>query len=108
MASASWSSELRGMRGTGGLAGEAWAIASQLAEKSGVKKAFELLPGAFNREARAGSAKLDTHPLVSPAEVRGLTAERFTALAAVNRAGVDRRDLIKLSPRFSFAQQEVA
>jgi len=108
MASASWSSELRGMRGTGGLAGEAWAMASQLAEKSGVKKAFELLPGAFNREARAGSAKLDTHPLVSPAEVRGLTAERFTALAVVNRAGVERRDLIKLSPRFGFAQQEVA
>jgi hypothetical protein len=97
-----WTTQMQGMRGTGGLAGDAWAMVGQLAEKSGMKKAMEMLPFASRKDEKLGSAKLDIHPLVTPAEVRVLTAEKFTALAVVNRGGVERRDLIKLSPIFEF------
>lgn len=98
-----WTTQMQDMRGTGGLAGDAWSMVGQLAEKSGMKKAMEMLPFASRKDEKLGSAKLDIHPLVTPAEVRVLTAEKFTALAVVNRGGVERRDLIKLSPIFEFA-----
>jgi hypothetical protein len=106
MASATHSQELHGLRGNG-MAGEAVSMLGTLAQKAGLQEAYKLLPTALNEKEKAGSAKIDTHALVTAAEVRSLTAEKFTALAVVNRAGVDRRDLIKLTPKFDFSKEAV-
>lgn len=104
MASVSSTPEIVGLRGRG-LAGEAVDMLGKLAEKAGLDKAYKLLPAALREGEKAGSAKIGTHENLTEKEVRNLTAQKFTALAVVNRAGVDRRDLIKLTPVFSFAQE---
>ena len=104
MASVSATPEIVGLRGRG-LAGEAVEMLGKLAEKAGLEKAYKLLPAALREGEKAGSAKIGTHENLTDKEVRNLTAQKFTALAVVNRAGVDRRDLIKLTPVFSFAKE---
>lgn len=104
MASVSATPEIVGLRGRG-LAGEAVDMLGKLAEKTGLEKAYKLLPAALREGEKAGSAKIGTHENLTDKEVRNLTVQKFTALAVVNRAGVDRRDLIKLTPVFSFAQE---
>lgn len=104
MASVSSTPEIVGLRGRG-LAGEAVDMLGKLAEKAGLENAYKLLPAALREGEKAGSAKIGTHENLTAAEVRNLTAQKFTALAVVNRAGVDRRDLIKLTPVFSFAKE---
>lgn len=104
MASISSTPEIVGLRGRG-LAGEAVDMLGKLAEKAGLENAYKLLPAALRDGEKAGSAKIGTHENLTEKEVRNLTAQKFTALAVVNRAGVDRRDLIKLTPVFSFAQE---
>jgi len=104
MASVSATPEIVGLRGRG-LAGEAVDMLGKLAEKAGLDKAYKLLPAALREGEKAGSAKIGTHENLTEKEVRNLTAQKFTALAVVNRAGVDRRDLIKLTPVFSFAKE---
>lgn len=104
MASVSATPEIAGLRGRG-LAGEAVDMLGKLAEKTGLEKAYKLLPAALREGEKAGSTKIGTHENLTDKEVRNLTAQKFTALAVVNRAGVDRRDLIKLTPVFSFAKE---
>ncbi|HBO7934633.1 TPA: TraM recognition domain-containing protein [Pseudomonas aeruginosa] len=104
MDSVSTTPEIVGLRGRG-LAGEAVDMLGKLAEKTGLEKAYKLLPAALREGEKAGTTKLGTHENLTAAEVRNLTARKFTALAVVNRAGVDRRDLIKLNPVFSFAKE---
>lgn len=105
MAAASASSEVSGLRGRG-LAGEAFEMLGKLADKVGLQQAYKLLPAALTEGEKGGSARLGTHENITPEEVRNLTAQKFTALAVVNRGGVDRRDLIKLEPVFSFAKAQ--
>lgn len=57
------------------------------------------------KDQKNGSVKIGCHEIITPAEVPSLTAEQFTAIAIVNRAGVERRDKIVLTPVFSFAQE---
>ena len=104
MASVSSTPEIVGLRGRG-LAGEAVDMLGKLADKAGLDKAYKLLPAALREGEKAGSTKIGTHENLTATEVRNLTAQKFTALAVVNRAGVDRRDLIKLTPVFSFAKE---
>ena len=82
--------------------GQAISTVAELAKKLGVEQAWQQLPAAIRRERPAGSVKIGEIPLVSPDEVRALTMNKFTALAAVNRCGTIRRAQIRLTPMFSF------
>ena len=82
--------------------GQAISTVAELAKKLGVEQAWQHLPAAIRRERPAGSVKIGEIPLVSPDEVRALTMNKFTALAAVNRCGTIRRAQIRLTPMFSF------
>ena len=77
----------------------------KLAEKSGVEKAYKLLPAALREGEKAGTTKIGAHENVSSAEVDALCVDEFSAIAVVNRAGSVRRDVIKLNPIFSFAKE---
>lgn len=57
------------------------------------------------KDQKNGNVKIGCHEIITPAEVPSLTAEPFTAIAIVNRGGVERRDKIVLTPVFSFAQE---
>lgn len=101
MASASSTAEIAGLRGRG-LAGEAVDMLGNLAEKSGLDKAYKLLPAALNNGERSGSAKIDLHVNITPMEVGELTKKKFSAFAVVARGGSTRADLIHLQPIFEF------
>lgn len=104
MSSVSSTPEIVGLRGRG-LAGEAVDMLGKLAEKSGVEKAYKLLPAALREGEKAGTTKIGAHENVSSAEVDALCVDEFSAIAVVNRAGSVRRDVIKLNPIFSFAKE---
>lgn len=101
MASVSSTPEIVGIRGKG-LAGEAVDMLGNLAEKSGLDKAYKLLPAALSSSERSGTAKLDLHVNISPIEVGELTKKKFSAFAVVARGGSTRADLIYLQPIFEF------
>lgn len=82
--------------------GQAISTVAELAKKLGAEQAWQQLPAAIRRERPAGSVKIGEIPLVAPDEIRSLTMNKFTALAAVNRCGTIRRAQIRLSPMFSF------
>ncbi|WP_185966334.1 type IV secretory system conjugative DNA transfer family protein [Ectopseudomonas mendocina] len=82
--------------------GQAISTVAELAKKLGAEQAWQQLPAAIRRERPAGSVKIGEIPLVSPDEIRSLTMNKFTALAAVNRCGTIRRAQIRLTPMFSF------
>lgn len=85
--------------------GQAISTVAELAKKLGVEQAWQQLPAAIRRERPAGSVKIGEIPLVSPDEVRALTMNKFTALAAVNRCGTVRRAQIRLNPMFAFPSE---
>lgn len=82
--------------------GHAISTVAELAKKLGAEQAWQQLPAAIRRERPAGSVKIGEIPLVAPDEIRSLTMNKFTALAAVNRCGTIRRAQIRLSPMFAF------
>lgn len=87
--------------------GQAISTVAELAKKMGAEQAWQQLPAAIRRERPAGSVKIGEIPLVEPEEIRSLTMNKFTALAAVNRAGSIRRAQIRLTPMFAFPTEEM-
>lgn len=87
--------------------GQAISTVSELAKKLGAEQAWKQLPAAIRRERPAGSVKIGEIPLVAPDEIRSLTMNKFTALAAVNRCGTIRRAQIRLTPMFAFPTEEM-
>lgn len=86
--------------------GQAISTVAELAKKMGAEQAWQQLPAAIRRERPAGSVKIGEIPLVEPDEIRSLTMNKFTALAAVNRSGSIRRAQIRLNPMFAFPIEE--
>ncbi|OZB32513.1 MAG: hypothetical protein B7X51_06670 [Pseudomonas sp. 34-62-33] len=86
--------------------GQAISTVAELAKKMGAEQAWQQLPAAIRRERPAGSVKIGEIPLVEADEIRSLTMNKFTALAAVNRSGSIRRAQIRLNPMFAFPIEE--
>jgi hypothetical protein len=103
-AQAQWNSSVADARPGFRIVSDAFEMVDQAAEKTGAKQALRKL-GFFSQSAdQKGTVKIGLHPIVEPEEVELLTSEPFTALAIVNRGNVPRRDLIRLTPMFDFAQ----
>ena len=62
----------------------------------------------FMRLFPVTSVRWELKPLFDPDHAASLLASPFTAVAEVNRAGVRRRDIIKLNPMFAFPKPATA